>query len=77
MRDEASARVWLLARLRVDCRGDLPEHDPDHRHRLAGDEVLLVQRGTLGVPLSQQLVLAGLGPEKLAEALGGAPDRAP
>ena len=56
MRDEASACVCLLAPLRVDCLGDLPEHDPDHRDGLAGDKVLLVQWGTLGVPLSQQLV---------------------
>jgi NAD(P)-dependent dehydrogenase (short-subunit alcohol dehydrogenase family) len=31
---------------------------PDHGHRLAGDEVLVVQRAALTVPLGHQLVLA-------------------
>jgi hypothetical protein len=52
----------LLAPIQVDRLGDLPEHDPDDRHRLVGDEVLVVQRGTLGMPIGQELVLAGLRP---------------
>jgi hypothetical protein len=37
-------RIPLLAPLRVDRGCDLPEHDPDYRHCLTGNEVLLVQR---------------------------------
>ncbi len=37
----------------VDRLGNLPEHDPHNRHRLAGNEVLVVQRGTLSMPLGQ------------------------
>jgi hypothetical protein len=55
----ASARVvWVPAPLHVDRLGNLPEHDPDHGHRLAGNKVLVIQRGTLAVPLSKEFVLA-------------------
>jgi hypothetical protein len=67
----------LLARLQVDRLGDLPEHDPDDRHRLAGDRVLVLQRGTLTVPLGQELVLARLLLRSSATLTGGARDRAP
>ena len=63
--------------LRVDCLGDFPERDPDHRHRLAGDEALLVQRGTLGVPLSQQLVLLDFVFRSSPRLIDGAPNLAP
>lgn len=48
----------MLAGIQVDCRRDLPEDDPDHSHRLAGDEVLVIKHRTLGVPLRQELVFA-------------------
>ena len=54
----SSALVGLLAPLQLERLGNLPEHDPDHGHRLAGNEVLIVQRGTLSMPLRQELVLA-------------------
>jgi hypothetical protein len=49
-------------------RGDLPQYDPNDGHCLAGNEVILVKRGTLGVPLGEELVLARLCLQKLDEA---------
>jgi hypothetical protein len=77
MAANGSVRVRLLAPLQLDRLGDLPEHDPDHGHRLAGDEVLVVERGTLTVPLRQELVLARLALRRSPTLIGGAPDRAP
>jgi hypothetical protein len=77
MAPNGSVRVRLLAPLQLDRLGDLPEHDPDHGHRLAGDEVLVVERGTLTVPLRQELVLARLALRRSPTLIGGAPDRAP
>lgn len=73
----ASMCVRLSAPLSVDRLGDLPEQDPDDRHRLGGDELLVVERGTLGLPLGEELVLARLPPQQLAELIGGAPGRGP
>jgi hypothetical protein len=60
--------IRLVGPLLVDRLGDLPEHDPDDGHRLTGDEVVVVERSTVGVPLGQDLVLARLRPQKLDEA---------
>jgi hypothetical protein len=38
-----SELVPVLAPLHVDRFGDLPEHDPNNGHRLAGDEVILAE----------------------------------
>jgi hypothetical protein len=59
----SSALVGPLTPLHIDRLGDLPEHDPDHGHRLAGNEVPVVERGALGMPLGQKLVLARLRPQ--------------
>ena len=59
--------VRFLAPLQLDRLGNLPEHDPDNGHRLAGNEVLVVQWRTLSMPLRLELVLARLRPQKLAE----------
>jgi tetratricopeptide (TPR) repeat protein len=57
-----------LPPLHVDRLRDLPQNDSDDEHRLGGDEMLVVDRRTLGVPLGQELILAGLRPQALAEA---------
>jgi hypothetical protein len=50
--------VRLLAPLHVDRLFDFPKHDSDRGHLVAGDGVLVVERGTLGVQLGHELVLA-------------------
>jgi hypothetical protein len=63
MRDESLVGIHLPAPFQVNRLGDLSEHDPDNGHRLAGDEVLVIERGALGVPLGKELVLARLRPQ--------------
>jgi hypothetical protein len=55
-----SVGICILPPLHVQGLGDFPQSDPHREHRLTGSQVVLVKRGTLPVPLGQELVLARL-----------------
>jgi len=59
----ASAPAWGTA----EARSSGAITDRRNGHRLAVNEVLVVQRGTRSMPLRQELVLARLRPQELAE----------